>query len=112
MSNYPLRLPDSLNDQARQRAEAMGLSLNSFICMAVEVYFQQGDPEVSPSVLHEAEGQAAHAPAVERPVPKWATEDPKPVLGPKPTRRQRRALASWYERKRLRGGEFAIPDVG
>jgi hypothetical protein len=111
MPSYPLRFPDPLNDLARQRAASMGLSLNAFICMAVEAYLQRPNAGVGAGAFVAAEADCGHGVAVERPFPRWATEDPKPVLGPRATKRQRRALAEWHERERLRTGEFAIPDI-
>lgn len=112
MPSYPLRVPESLNELARQRAVAMGLSFNAFICHALASYLQQLDADVGAAITKPPEPDTAHAASVERPVPQWATDDPKPALGTRPTKRQRRALAEWHERERWRRGEFAIPDIG
>jgi len=40
---YSLRLPDSLDALARKRAEGMGVSLNSLICVALDAYLRPSD---------------------------------------------------------------------
>jgi hypothetical protein len=40
---YSLRLPDALDVQARQRADTMGISLNSLICVALDAYLKPVD---------------------------------------------------------------------
>ena len=35
MSNYPLRLPESLMDDAREMAEAQGVSINQFLATMI-----------------------------------------------------------------------------
>ena len=100
MSSYPLRLPDHLNERARERAGQIGISFNAVICVAVEAYLRGGQ---SASVGHPPpfvpdDDFEVLVNAVEH-APDWATADPKPELPPKPTKRQRRALAEWHNRQ-------------
>lgn len=39
---YNLRLPASLETQARQRSEQLGISLNALLCVALDAYLRGG----------------------------------------------------------------------
>lgn len=40
--SYPLRLPDHLDAEARERAARIGISFNAFICVCVDAYLRGG----------------------------------------------------------------------
>jgi hypothetical protein len=48
---YSLRLPDSLDAQARQRSGRMGISLNSLICVALDAYLRSPVPGAGSPVI-------------------------------------------------------------
>lgn len=65
---YSLRLPDSLDAQARQRAGVMGISLNSLICVALDAYLKPVElvasvkPELQSTVAPGASSPVAPVP--------------------------------------------------
>ena len=52
--SYPLRLPEHLESEARERSAAIGISFNAFICVCVEAYLRgSGRPQASEPVERE-----------------------------------------------------------
>ncbi|MGY8903951.1 MAG: hypothetical protein ACKVIH_05305 [Burkholderiales bacterium] len=47
--SYPLRLPEPLNSQARARAQAIGISFNALVCVAMDYYLRSGQSLYKPS---------------------------------------------------------------
>ena len=152
---FSLRLSPYLEAEARQRAELLGISLNSLISVALDLHLSssrvatadntpqpvpsipaqapatapvQAMPESRPVVVHSppppvnpvakavAEPQKPPVQALERPlspttppfIPKpsllgsGGNNDPKPVLPPNPSKRDRQLLAQWYARNNKR----------
>lgn len=61
--SFNLRLPPALDIAARARAESVGISLNAFVCVALNAYLEAGAP-VTASKLSKAlrEPKATQAP--------------------------------------------------
>ena len=130
---FSLRLSPYLESEARQRAELLGISLNSLISVALDLHLRSSrvatadnipQPESRPVVVHSppppvnpvakavAEPQKPSVQALERPqspttppfIPKpsllgsGGNNDPKPVLPPNPSKRDRQLLSQWYAR--------------
>ena len=51
--SFNLRLPPALDIAARARAESVGISLNAFVCVALNAYLEAG-ASVAPSKLAKA----------------------------------------------------------
>ena len=102
---FSLRLPDELDQRARDRAQAVGISLNSLVCVALDA-FLRGGVSTQPSGTIHTPAPAACGETVKKIAQlKQAAEqratvsdDPKPVLSAKPTKAERRKLAEWYRR--------------
>lgn len=47
--SYPLRLPPNLDAAARERAAAIGISFNAFICVCVDAYLNGAKPAIEAS---------------------------------------------------------------
>lgn len=123
---FTVRLSPYLEQKARDRAELLGVSLNSLIAVALDSYLLNVDsesgaaqkilspaptlpPPVAPqqpvAECHESPATASPKPAVERPVttppPIASTRpvfDPKPELPKNATKRDRQLLSEWYTR--------------
>ena len=146
---FSLRLSPYLEAEARQRAELLGISLNSLISVALDLHLSssrvtdntpqsvlsipaqapatapvQAMPESRPVVVHSppppvnpvakavAEPQKPSVQVLERtqspttppfsPKPSLlvsgGNNDPKPVLPPNPSKRDRQLLSQWYAR--------------
>ncbi len=118
-----IRLSPALDSLARDYCERVGISLNSLVGVALDAYLRQPEP-VRPVVAVEPlpAPVAAPAPAPDPAVraklaamreklvltaapykpaqPVQAPADPRPVLGPNPTKRERSELAAWHQRNR------------
>lgn len=103
---YSLRLPEDLDARARERAQAIGISLNALVCVALDAYLRSGIslPEVGSKPMEwepkavardELVEKLQHVRSIARPVP---DNDPKPVLPANPSKADRTRLAQWYER--------------
>ena len=152
---FSLRLSPYLEAEARQRAELLGISLNSLISVALDLHLSssrvatadntpqpvpsipaqapatapvQAMPESRPVVVHSppppvnpvakavAEPQKPSVQVLERtqspttppfsPKPSLlvsgGNNDPKPVLPPNPSKRDRQLLSQWYARNNKR----------
>ena len=44
MTSFPLRWPPALKARAQERAAAVGLSLNGFVCVALDAYLSASVP--------------------------------------------------------------------
>ena len=117
---FSLRLSPYLEAEARQRAELLGISLNSLISVALDLHLSSSrvTDNTPQSVLSIPAQAPATAPvqALERPqspttppfIPKpsllgsGGNNDPKPVLPPNPSKRDRQLLAQWYARNNKR----------
>lgn len=142
---FSLRLSPYLEAEARQRAELLGISLNSLISVALDLHLSssrvtdntpqsvlsipaqapatapvQAMPESRPVVVHSPPppvntvAKAVSEPqkpqvlqALERPLSptnppfilgSGGNNDPKPVLPPNPSKRDRQLLSQWYAR--------------
>ncbi len=142
---FSLRLSPYLEAEARQRAELLGISLNSLISVALDLHLSssrvtdntpqsvlsipaqapatapvQAMPESRPVVVHsppppvntvaKAVSEPQKPPvlqALERPLSptnppfilgSGGNNDPKPVLPPNPSKRDRQLLSQWYAR--------------
>ena len=67
-TSFPLRLPPALKARAQERAAAVGLSLNGFVCVALDAYLSATvpPPAMPPPAMPPA--APASAPA-DRPAP-------------------------------------------
>lgn len=106
-----IRLSPQVDFLARAYCERVGISLNSLVGVALDAYLQRSEtapggasvalqPEPRPPAPVAA---ASAAPATAKPVapsrPVYhQPADPKPVLGPKPSKADRAKLADWYRR--------------
>lgn len=70
MSNYPLRLNPDLKARAETRAQALGISLNALIAVALDSYLGQ------PPCPRSASRPAARSPATVRQTPTPARNAP------------------------------------
>ena len=146
---FSLRLSPYLEAEARQRAELLGISLNSLISVALDLHLRSSRvladnvPQPAPSVPapvqvvmpesrpvvvknHQSVNQVVKVPSESLPVQSKSTpvavvnsspaaapnslvekylreqsvfsSDPKPVLPPNPTKRDRQLLAQWHLR--------------
>lgn len=59
--SFNLRLPPTLDIAARARAESVGISLNAFVCVALNAYLEGGAPG-APSKLIKALEETPKAP--------------------------------------------------
>jgi hypothetical protein len=121
---FNLRLPDALEADARARCERLGISLNALICVALDGYLRGVQSAAEPlqpardvgAVQRPAEPAPAAAEPVQPAQPRsaqtvpersgpWSKpdDDPKPVLGAKPTPKDRKRLAEWYRRHPANG---------
>jgi len=64
--SFNLRLPPALDAAARARAEAVGISLNAFVCVALNAYLEAGT--ASPAALKSS--QAVVVPTLPKEAPK------------------------------------------
>lgn len=91
--SYPLRLPQQLDAEARERAERLGISLNALIAVALDAYLRgqlpavQAQPVNTPKPKPKApqhKNTPKPAPAVKRqgPAPDWRFFDPDPDVWP------------------------------
>ena len=83
-TSFPLRLPPALKASAQERASAVGLSLNGFVCVALDAYLSAAVP---PPALPPPPAKAP--PPVFPPAPAAA-----PAAAPAMNREQRRAAKS------------------
>ena len=107
---FSLRLPEELEQRARERAQAVGISLNAMVCVALDAYLRAGiplaqhgtkPPEPEPKAPEPAERVAQLQQRQPLPSRSWQPDpDPKPVLPPNPTKADRTRLAQWYERNK------------
>lgn len=109
-----IRLTPSIEALAKSYCERVGISLNGLIGVALDAYLQR--PETAP-----ASAPAALQPEPVPPAPSVAAsaaqatprpaehdpqllqrlhvlKDPKPVLGPNPSKADRAKIADWYRR--------------
>ena len=115
---FNLRLPETLETDARARCERIGISLNALVCVALDAYLRGPEPAKGQGIAPQAVAVAPHPPAPgpaptrkpelvaglsklrERAAKPVLTAKPlpplKPVLGPKPTKADRQRLAKWY----------------
>ena len=103
---FSLRLPEELEQRARDRAQAVGISLNAMVCVALDAYLRAGilhaqhgtkTPEPGERVAGLPQRQPVPVPTIREPDP-----DPKPVLPSNPSKADRTRLAQWYERNKTR----------
>src|SRR5450830_1186114 len=108
-----IRLSPALDSDARAYCERVGISLNSLVGVALDAYLRQ-PAKVVPAAPVVAAASVAPAPAA-TPSPRSAKpvltaaalapvvrieSDPKPILGPKPSKAERSKLAAWHQRNR------------
>lgn len=109
---YSLRLSDALDREARARCERLGISLNGLISVALDAYLRGPESlpkaeSVAPAPQPEqpsARAEPANPRKAKYPSPSlraagessFAASEPKPVLGPKPSKADRSRLADWY----------------
>ncbi|OPY71951.1 MAG: hypothetical protein A4E63_01388 [Syntrophorhabdus sp. PtaU1.Bin050] len=81
MATLTIRFPDVLKDKMKVCADEMGLSLNSFVMVAIDAYLRGRAPEkvndVKESLKPESFPQVA-AKNPDRPIPKVGRNDPCP----------------------------------
>jgi hypothetical protein len=124
---FSLRLSPYLEAEARQRAELLGISLNSLISVALDLHLSSSRvtdntpqsvlsiPAQAPvNTVAKAVSEPQKPPvlqALERPLSptnppfilgSGGNNDPKPVLPPNPSKRDRQLLAQWYARNNKR----------
>jgi hypothetical protein len=115
-----IRLTPQIESLAKTYCERVGISLNSLVGVALDAYLQRPEPvPVSAPIALQPEPVAvaeapppSPAPAAVEPVqrhfeprekpvltaPPWRPSEPKPVLGPNPSKAERSKLADWYRR--------------
>ena len=90
-TSFPLRWPPALKARAQERAAAVGLSLNGFVCVALDAYLSAtvpppAMPPAAPTAAPAARPAPASPPAA-RPAPAAPAAAPAAPLN----RQQRRA---------------------
>lgn len=89
-----IRLSEGLDSRLRTHAENTGATLNSIICLAIDAFVPGGSkpekPLVEPRDPAPVVVEKRVIVASKQPVP------PKPKLGSKPTKDDRRKLAAWH----------------
>lgn len=109
-----IRLTPQIETLAKSYCERVGISLNGLIGVALDAYLQRPEtaPGSAPAALQPEPVTPAPvaarslAPATSKPVaaiPEPASgftppADPKPYVGPNPTKREKAKLADWYRR--------------
>lgn len=107
-----IRLTPQVDLLARAYCERVGISLNALVGVALDAFLQR--PETAPGSASAAlqpqpvtpapVAAPSAAPAIPKPVAAspgpvgYQPADPKPVLGPKPSKADRAKLADWYRR--------------
>jgi hypothetical protein len=101
--SFNLRLPQSLDFDARNKAEAVGISLNALICIAVAKYLKEDN---SPSMVDLAPPPVRR----ERAVKTAKVVAGQPMLSSPPTKAELVALHNWeHDQKKKTEGDPA-PD--
>lgn len=109
-----IRLTPQIETLAKSYCERVGISLNGLIGVALDAYLQR--PETAPAsapaalqpepVTPAPAAASSPAPAIPKPVAAipepvggfTPPADPKPYVGPNPTKREKAKLADWYRR--------------
>jgi hypothetical protein len=92
---YSLRLPDTLDAAARAKADYLGISLNAFVCVALDAYLRVPS-ETAPA---RAEPTIAIRIPTTRSVREKAVDDTAPDTEPEPTAAPNRALRRQQQRR-------------
>ena len=94
---FSLRLPDHTDQAARVRAEALGVSMNSLVCVAVDFYLAAGRPRPgrmeAPLPVYVKRGPVP-APKTIIPKPPRVSKVASKPLGSKPSKAERRAFTA------------------
>ncbi len=109
-----IRLTPQVDLLARAYCERVGISLNALVGVALDAFLQRPEtaPVSAPAALQPEPVTPAPvaarspAPATSKPVagiPELASgftppADPRPYVGPNPTKREKAKLADWYRR--------------
>ena len=75
---FSLRLPEALEQRARDRAQAVGVSLNAMVCVALDAYLRAGIPPVQPGTKAIESGERVAGLPQRQPVPVATIREPNP----------------------------------
>lgn len=100
--SFNLRLPPSLDFEARNKAEATGISLNALICVALAKYLKEDN---TPSMVDLAPPPVRRERAIKTP----KVVPGKPMLSSPPTKAELVALHNWeHDQKKKSEGDAAV----